>query len=164
MKVSCLSVDGARHIALSRNSPFLIVNNNISAQNIGILTRSLIFVDKSLLYSTLKHLFVADSDIDTYFGIRCTSTLKDNLKLGVSFKIWLILVNLKKKKKKNKKCVASILGSLLKNLVTRTLPLLFETVVTVTVTLNWGKVTHYFPLFFVTFACMRPHIPYAIFI
>ena len=110
MKVSCLSVDGARHIALSRNSPFLIVNNNISAQNIGILTRSLIFVDKSLLYITLKHLFVADSDIDTYFGIRCTSTLKDNLKLGVSFKIWLILVNLKKKKKKTRSVLRAYLG------------------------------------------------------
>jgi len=52
-----------------------------------------------------------------------------------------------------------ILGSLLKNLVTSTLPLLFETVVTVT--LNWEKVTRYrqkvssyFPLLFVTSGCI----------
>jgi len=65
-----------------------------------------------------------------------------------------------------------ILGSLLQNLGTSTLPLLFETVVsvTVTVTLNWKKVTRnrrkatrYFPLLFVTFACMRPHVHYAMF-
>jgi len=63
-----------------------------------------------------------------------------------------------------------MLGSLLKNLVTSTLPLLFETVVTVIVTLNWEKVTRChqkvtrsLPLLFVTFASMRSHVYYAIF-